>query len=244
VTSRTTTTFGGQSRPFRENVSERTARVSHRTGGGLLFLVGAVLLGIAVSAGWTNVIDQYAVDHLMPGLYPFVAGRYGVVVFASKSFMSNPNRIVNRIADTVTQPASVVPATAIVIGALGFDAIYRRRLVEDLLLAAGYMVGNAAELVGKAIVQRPQLVLHGTLGELPLRKFTWSYPSGHTIRALFVAAVIAYVWPLLRGVAVLWSLAVVGLLEVAGTHTPTDIAGGLLVAGGLLLLVRPSTRAA
>jgi len=50
------------------------------------------------------------------------------------------------------------------------------------------------------------------------------------LRCALVAAALAAVWPRLRIPLGTWLTAVVVLLELAGFHTPTDLAGGLFLA--------------
>ncbi len=100
-----------------------------------------------------------------------------------------------------------------------------------------WLAGNVVEVVGKAIVSRPALYAGG----LHVVGFDRSYPSGHTIRALIAAAAAASVWPRFRPLLA-WALTVPVALVVLGDHTPTDIAGGLLLA--VALVAAASTEAA
>ena len=118
-------------------------------------------------------------------------------------------------ANVVTLPASFFVSLAIV--------TWRSRIIALALLAA-----VAVEVVCKELITRP--ALHR--GALHVAAFDSSFPSGHTLRAILVAAA---VWPVLRGVAVAWAAASIVLLQLAGWHTPTDIAGGVVL--GLLALL-------
>ena len=60
--------------------------------------------------------------------------------------------------------------------------------------------------------------------------FDSSWPSGHALRCALLAAALAAAWPWLRITLALWLTAAVVLLELAGFHKPTDLAGGLLLA--------------
>jgi membrane-associated phospholipid phosphatase len=93
-----------------------------------------------------------------------------------------------------------------------------------------YLLANAIEELTKSTLTRPALH-HGTLH---LASLDSSYPSGHTIRAVIVAAGVALARPSLRLFAAAWAAAAAAMLEVGGFHVPSDIAGGLLLATALL----------
>jgi membrane-associated phospholipid phosphatase len=114
--------------------------------------------------------------------------------------------------NVVTLPASFVIALAVV--------AWRSRLLALLLVAA-----VAVEALCKEVLTRP--ALHQ--GSLHIRGFDNSFPSGHTLRAVVVAAALG------GPVAAVWAAVSIVLLELAGWHTPSDVAGGILL-GGLALL--------
>lgn len=209
-------------------------RLTLAAGGAVAF---AVLARLVVSGRLTGV-DQYAVRHLMPGLYPYFAhGVLGSTVpFTSPG---NPHRIVNRVADWVTAPADVGDATILFAGvALGAAALRRRSPAATACWLGAYALGNVVELVGKTALERPPLYTTPEWGSAQLWKFDASFPSGHATRALLLAALVAATVPRLRAPAAVWACAVLVLLELAGTHTPTDVVGGILVAAALVLCCR------
>jgi membrane-associated phospholipid phosphatase len=91
---------------------------------------------------------------------------------------------------------------------------------------AAWLVATAVELVFRHTLTRPALNRDG----VHVVAFDSSWPSGHALRCTIVAAALATAWPRLRVPLAVWLVAVVVLLELAGFHTPTDIAGGLLLA--------------
>jgi membrane-associated phospholipid phosphatase len=98
------------------------------------------------------------------------------------------------------------------------------------------VLANAAELVGKSVIERP--VLH--LGRVPLHTFDTSFPSGHALRACLAAALVVAVarraaWPVL-----LWVAVALPALVVTAAHTPSDVVGGVLLAALAVLAVRAS----
>jgi membrane-associated phospholipid phosphatase len=82
------------------------------------------------------------------------------------------------------------------------------------------------EVVLRHTLTRPALYRDG----VHVTAFDSSWPSGHALRCALVAAVFAAAWPRARTALVAWLIAAAVLLELAGFHTPTDVAGGLLLA--------------
>lgn len=184
-------------------------------------------LAVLVAAGSLTSFDQWAIDHAMPAS-DFTPGKPTLTGALIPLWHERWSSAASSAADVFTLPAYVLPAAAIV--AL---ACLRLRGRRGALLAAAFAIGNAVEVLTKDLLTRPALHWHA----LHLVGFDNSYPSGHTLRAVFVAAAIAWAWPRARHVAVLWAAGTLVALEVAGLHVPTDIAGGLLLAGGLVLAV-------
>jgi membrane-associated phospholipid phosphatase len=184
-------------------------------------------LAVLVAAGTLTSFDQWAVDHAMPASH-FVPGKPTLTRALVPLWDESWQPAWRAAADVFTLPAYVVPAAAIVA-----FACLRLRGRRAVLLAAAFAIGNAAEVLTKSRLTRPALHWHA----LHLVGFDNSYPSGHTIRAVLVAAAVAWAWPRARGVAAVWAVCTLVALEVAGLHVPTDIAGGLLLAGALVLAI-------
>jgi membrane-associated phospholipid phosphatase len=72
--------------------------------------------------------------------------------------------------------------------------------------------------------------------ELP--GFDHSFPSGHSLRAVLIAAMAVSLWPRLRPAGVAWVMTVALLLQLGGIHTVTDTLGGLLLGAVFLLLFK------
>lgn len=192
------------------------------------------VLAALVAGGETTRADQYAVDHLMPGLYPYVGGGEPVSLPHGRLVAGwNPDRLLNRVADQVTRPASIVLATLVVLIVL----LLARRIDRRAWLI-GYCVAVAAELIGKNAIHAEPLYVAGASGPIRLWKFEDSFPSGHATRALFLAGLVGTAWPRLRIPATVWAAVVVALLVLAGTHKPSDVAGGVLLAAALVVLCR------
>jgi membrane-associated phospholipid phosphatase len=122
------------------------------------------------------------------------------------------------IAQIVTLPAQVFVSFLLVAA-----AAWKLRNANWFAL---WIAAVAVELVFRHALTRPALYRHG----VHLVAFDTSWPSGHALRGAIVAAALAAAWPRLRVPLVVWLAAVAVLLELAGFHTPTDVAGGLLLA--------------
>jgi membrane-associated phospholipid phosphatase len=186
-------------------------------------------LAVLVAAGALTRVDQWGVDHLMPSA-SFRHAQAGWLEAAVPLLHQRFDSPVSVATDVVTLPAAAFVSLAIVL------ALSR---VAGTGLVVAWVFGAAVELLCKHALVRP--ALHD--GPFHIAAFDSSFPSGHALRAVLVAVAIARVWPRVRPLAVAWVVASVVLLQVAGWHTPSDLAGGLLL-GGLAVLGLLGLRAA
>jgi membrane-associated phospholipid phosphatase len=165
----------------------------------------------------------------MPGAHG-VGGTTTFVEAVVPLLHSGWNGTLDGVANVVTLPGQVVVSFLLVLGAA---AILRRRGRQEAAAAwpAALVLGTAIEVVCKHAIVRPALARGGE--HVP--GFDSSWPSGHTIRILLVAAAFAVAVPGARVVLALWAAAALVLLELAGVHTPSDIGGGILLAALLAL---------
>lgn len=186
----------------------------------LLAALYAALAGL-VAAGVFSRLDQWAVEHAMPGAH-FHAKQPSVldalVPFLGAHEHSGWGLAVNLVA---------LPAGALV--SLAILAALRRWAVVVACLA-----GDLVELVCKHVLDRPALFRAG----FHVAPFDSSFPSGHALRTVVVAGAIAWVWPRARLAVLVWACASIALLLLAGWHTPTDLAGGVLLGALALLCAR------
>jgi len=181
-------------------------------------------LAVLVATGATNDLDQWSVDHLMPGLG-------GAIVEPSKAEAIVP-LLHSRWRGTLDAAANIVtlPAQALVGSALAAACLFvlarRGRTHAALAWGIAWIAANATEVLCKSVLSRPLLHHDGA----PLWAFQSSWPSGHALRSLLLAATVAAVWPRTSLWIAAWAAASLVLLEVDGFHVPTDIAGGLLLA--------------
>lgn len=186
----------------------------------------ATLAGL-VAAGSTNGVDRWAIDHAMPGAQ-FNNHKPTIAEALVPLLHVRWHGAVHVLAEIVTLPAAFLPSLVLVA-----IVVWRSRAYVWAFL---WIAGNAVEELCKSTLTRPALYHDG----LHLRAFDSSYPSGHTIRAVLLAAMVPAARP--------WAVAAIVLLEVGGFHVPTDIAGGLLLSLALLAargrLARSGRRAA
>jgi len=197
------------------------------------FAFAYAALAVLVAAGALHGIDQWAVDHVMPGgpRDRVPPTHLEAVVPLLHAWWDRP---VDVVANVVTLPAQVVVSSALL--AVCCLALWRRgRRRAALAWAAGWLAGNLVEVLCKSVLSKPVPHRDG----LPLTPFESSFPSGHTLRAVLLAAAVAAAWPAARYWVAAWAAAVVVLLELAGFHVPSDIAGGLLL-GALVAFVSSS----
>ena len=194
----------------------------------------AALAGLVASGALTGP-DQWAADHAMP----FAGGSSApptLLESAVPLLHAQFHPVGAAVAQLVTLPGQVV-ISFLLIAAVAWK-------LRDVTWLVVWVAAVAVELVFRHALTRPALYRHG----VHLVAFDTSWPSGHALRCAIVAAAVAAVWPRLRAVLAVWLVAVAVLLELAGFHTPTDIAGGLLLAtaavalAGSGLLRRGSTR--
>jgi membrane-associated phospholipid phosphatase len=182
-----------------------------------------VLAGL-VASGATTGLDQWAVDHAMPFAgTPSAPPTFveSVVPLLHASF--HPLGV--GVAQIVTLPGQVVVSFLLVLAA-AWRLWTRGRREAAICCVAAWLAAVAVELVFRHTLTRPPLYRHG----VHVVAFDMSWPSGHALRCVLVAAALAVAWPRLRVLLVIWLAAVVVLLELAGFHTPTDLVGGLLLA--------------
>ncbi len=109
---------------------------------------------------------------------------------------------------------------------VGCAILWRRGRHHEALVWLGvFAAGNAVMLICKEIVTKPMVYDDHT----PLVEFTSSFPSGHAMRAVILAALFATIWPRLRWLLALWAAAAVVSLEIDRIHALSDLAGGVLL---------------
>jgi len=169
-------------------------------------------------------LDQWAVDHAMP-----FAGPPGPPPTLLESLVpllhAGFHPVSAGVAQIVTLPGQALISLLLVLAA-SWRLWKSGRVEAALAWPAAWLVGTAVELVFRHTLTRPALYRDG----VHVVAFDSSWPSGHALRCTIVAAALATAWPRLRLPLAVWLVAVLVLLVLAGFHTPTDVAGGLLLA--------------
>jgi membrane-associated phospholipid phosphatase len=181
-------------------------------------------LAVLVATGATNGLDQWSIDHLMPGLgdASTTPSKLQALVPLLHTDWNTPLVVLGNV---VTLPAQALVSSALA-AACGLVLARRGRTHAALAWAVAWVAANAVEVLCKSVLSRPLLHQDGS----PLWAFQSSWPSGHTLRSVLLAALVAAVWPAARRWVAAWAAASLLLLEVDGFHVPTDIAGGTLLA--------------
>ncbi len=174
--------------------------------------------GVLVATGALNGLDQWACDHLMPFAGGTSGGPASFVESLVPLFHASWHPAGVAVTQIVTLPGQVVVSFVLV-------AVGAWRLRAPGWVAV-WLGATVVELVLRHALTRPALYRDG----VHVTAFDSSWPSGHALRCALVAAVLAAAWPRARTALVAWLVACVVLLELAGFHTPTDVAGGLLLA--------------
>jgi membrane-associated phospholipid phosphatase len=193
-----------------------------------------VVLVALVASGALTWLDQFAVDHVMQGLHP---GRPRTHEWRGlyRPFGSDTTWWL-KVLDTWTYPCSVLISGLVIATVAG--VLWRRaEPIAAWAWIGAWVVGNGVEVVGKWVIGRPGLFGTAADGKrVHVSTFDHSFPSGHMIRGLIVAAAVAVVWRRAMPRILLWAGLVAVFLVVTSAHTPSDVAGGALV-GTIVVLV-------
>jgi membrane-associated phospholipid phosphatase len=169
-------------------------------------------------------IDRWAVSHAMPFAGP-PGGPPTLLESVVPLYHAPFQPLGVAIAELVTLPGQVVVSFLLV--AVAAVALWRQgRRAAALAWPGVWILASALEVVFRHTLSRPALYRDG----IHLVGLDASWPSGHALRCTIVACALGAAWPRLRIPLAIWLVAAVVLLELAGFHTPTDVAGGLLVA--------------
>jgi membrane-associated phospholipid phosphatase len=202
----------------------------------LALAAGLAALAALVATGALNGLDQWSIDHLMPGAPGNRAGPSNAEALIPLYHASWETGL-DVVANIVMLPAQALVSS--VLAAVCCVVLWRRgRQRAALVWAAAWVLADAIEVLGKATLTRPPLDAQGH----HVAAFDSSFPSGHTLRAVLLVALVSATWPSTRRWLIIWAAATLVLLELDGFHVPTDIAGGLLLALLVILGVRAVER--
>ena len=199
------------------------------------------VLTILVVTGALTGIDDWAIDHVMPALDPH---SHAAVVNSTGLWRPFPLDAVwwDKLLDTYLYPASFL-CSALLVASLCTVLARRGAVVPAIVWVGAWLGANAAELVGKLGLERPDVRWSNGVRPIHVVSFDHSYPSGHSTRAVVLAALVAYVFPRARYAAAAWVVFVPAALVVAGDHTVSDVVGGTLLGLLIVLLAHAMIRA-
>lgn len=189
-------------------------------------------LSALVAGGALTQLDQWAMDHAMTDVR--VTGAKVTLAKALVPLLHTDfGSPLDVVTGVVTAPASLVISFVLV--AVCCAAMQRRgRMRAAYAWAGAWLAGNVVEVLCKSTLSRPALYSRG----LHVVAFDSSFPSGHTIRSIIVAGAIATAFPAARLWVAAWAAASLALLEADAWHTPSDIAGGVLLSALLVAAAR------
>jgi membrane-associated phospholipid phosphatase len=191
-----------------------------------------VLLAGLVVAGALNALDQYALDHWMPYLEP---RSDHVATVSARQFYPGLGSPLQAFCNIWTYPASAF-VSGLVLAVCCVVLLRRRRRSTALAWVTAWVGANVIEVVGKHELRRPPLHT-AAWGDYGI--FAHAFPSGHALRAVLTAALLAAVWRRAAWPALVWVAVALPALVVSAAHTPTDVLGGVLL--GLFAMLAADT---
>ncbi len=195
---------------------------------------GYALVAVLVAAGAFDRGDQWSIDHLTEKLGTR-SSRPTLLEALVPLLHASWRTTLDVVANVVTLPAQVVISS--LLAAACCIVLHRRGRARDALAwALAWVAGNAVEVLCKSTLTKPELHAGGH----QIVAFSSSWPSGHTLRSVVLAAIVTAVLPRARAWVAAWAAATLVLLVVAGFHVPSDVLGGVLLAGLLVVLARSS----
>jgi len=201
-----------------------------------LAIATPLLAGLAVAATCLAAYAELAEDYaLSPRVIAFDA-KLGALILSWRT----PSLTV--LLSAATWSANTLTITALVLAAVAvlvWRCDYREALLVALIVASGTALGTIA----KRVTERPRPPATASLVELPP---SYAFPSGHTLAALLLWTVIAFVvlrvaregWT--KALAIAGGLLVVVLVGTSrvylGVHWPSDVLASWFLGVGWLAL--------
>jgi membrane-associated phospholipid phosphatase len=197
------------------------------------------VLAVLVVTGAVSAIDQYAIDHWMPDFEPSSGTSSGTF---SHQFYPHLGSSLQAFCNLWTFPASPVVSALVVAGCC--VALARRgKPAAAFAWGAAWIAGNVVEVAGKHLLLRPALHTIEAGMRISFETYAHSFPSGHALRAIVTATVLATVWKRVTLPAIAWTAVALPALVLGSAHTPSDVLGGALVALVAILAAQMFIRA-
>ena len=197
--------------------------------GALAASLAFAVLAALVASGELDAVDRFAVDHLMPNRSAYHSR---ISLLASALSYRGHNF---HAGGVIRLPASLLLSTLLIATTSAY--LWRRgRSREATMWATVFVAALLVEELCKLTITRPALFRDFRGEPVHLTGFDSSFPSGHAVRALVLAAAVASIWRRLGPLLAVWLVAVALTLSVDGIHTPSDIVGGFLLAAALVAI--------
>jgi membrane-associated phospholipid phosphatase len=197
--------------------------------------VALAVLATLVVAGGLSSIDQYAVDHWMPDFEP--SGDAELVNW-DHQFYPELGDPLQAFCNVWTFPASAF-VSGVVLAVCCVAFVRRGQPRAALAWAAAWTAANVVELILKLALHKPALNALEDGVRVSFDNFSHSFPSGHALRAVMTAALLAMVWRVAARPALVWTAVALPALVYSAAHTPSDVLGGALL--GLLAALSART---
>jgi membrane-associated phospholipid phosphatase len=208
--------------------------------------VGLAALAVLVATGHAATFDQWSARTLMPYQdRPLTEpSLWDQLMSPLAAVTRTGNDLPSRLLFASTLPAA--PLATGVAAAIGIFALVTRGQPRRALIWTLALVSCAVAEAGiKALVERPLIHKYDAVRQASVTKdsFNHSFPSGHTVRGLLLAFLFAELVPALRPFLAAWLVVMSASLVLTSMHTPTDVAGGVLLAlVALVMLNRERVR--
>ena len=207
--------------------------------------VGLAALAVLVATGHAASFDQWSADSLMPYQdRPLAEPSLWDQLMSPLAAVTRPgNDFPSRLLFAATVPAA--PLAAFVAAAVGIFALATRGQPRRALVWTLALVSCAIAEAGiKALVERPLIHKYDVVQQASVTKdsFNHSFPSGHTVRGVLLAFLFAELVPAIRPLLAAWLVVMSASLVAASMHTPTDVAGGVLLALVALVMLNQRVR--
>lgn len=194
-----------------------------------------------VLAGATTGIDNWAIDHVMPGLDPLDQRARLVHSEGLWRPFALDTTWWEKVLDLFVYPASVLVCVLVLAWAVVVLA-RSGRVWAALVWPCAWVLANALEVAGKHELTRPGVFWSNVVPRVHLAPFDQSYPSGHAARAVVIAGLVAFVRPRFARPAFGWAALVGPVLVIGGDHTVSDVAGGALLGFAVVLAAHAMIR--
>ena len=234
--------LGGQDLTTWNTSAGRAAARSATKASGRLGPHGALLVILGI-----GVLAAFVLSFLVSRVYDAVTEADGVAALdlpALHAAMSLRSPLTNGVAATVAYVFGPIGMPLMAAVACVLLAVRRRSWTPVILIVAAGIGSLLMTIAGKDIIQRHRPPLADAI---PPFEYSPSFPSGHTLNAVVIVGIVAYLLILRRRTAAARAATIVITVVVAvgvgltrlllGAHWFTDVLAGWLLGGAWLAVV-------